>query len=61
MNLAKNGKGLGVEASIGMLLGGVEVRVVLSASGASESHSMNRIGHRTLRDHPFLNVLCPGR
>ena len=61
MKEAECGKGLGAEASIEALLGGVEVRVALSAVGAPESHSTSKIGCRTTRNHPFLNVSCPSR
>ena len=57
---AECGKGLGAEASIEALLGGVEVRVALSATGAPESHSTSRIHRRTTKQHPFLFVPCPG-
>ena len=43
------------------LLGGVEVRVTLSATGAPESHSASRIVGRTMRGHPFSNASFPGR
>ena len=52
---AEYGKGLGAEASVEMLLGGVEVWGALSAPGASESHSRSRTRHRMTRYHPFLN------
>ena len=44
----------GMEASIEMLLGVVEVWVALSATGAPESHSESRICHRMIWEHPFL-------
>ena len=49
MEWAESGRGLGAEASIETLLGGVEVRVALSASRAPESHSTNRIRRRTTK------------
>ena len=55
MKWTENGKGLGVEISVEMLLSGVEVRVVLSAMGAPESHSTSKTRHRMTRYHPFLN------
>ena len=61
MRKAKSGMGLGAEALMRVPLGGVEVRVALSAVGAPESHSTSKIGCRTLRNHPFLNVSCPSR
>ena len=61
MNMAESGMGLGAEVLMRTLLGGVEVREALSATGAPESHSTNRIRCRTMKDHPFLNASCPGR
>ena len=61
MKQAESGKGLGAEASIETLLGGVEVGVAPSASGAPESHSASKIVDRMMRGHPFLNVSCPSR
>ena len=55
VSLAECGRGLGAEASIEVLLGGVEVRGALSAPGAPESHSRSKTRHRTTRYHPFLN------
>ena len=55
MKKAEYGKVLGAEASIEALLGGVEVWGVLSALGASESHSRSKTRHRMTRYHPFLN------
>ena len=52
---AKNGKGLGAEALMKALLGGVEVRGALSAMGAPESHSTSKTRHRMTRYHPFLS------
>ena len=59
MRKAESGRGLGAEASIETLLGGVEVRVALSASRAPESHSTNKIRRRTTKQHPFLFVSGP--
>ena len=61
MKQAESGKGLGAEASIETLLGGVEVGVALSASRAPESHSTNRSPHRTRWEHPFLYSSCSSR
>ena len=61
MRRAESGMGLGAEVLMRTLLGGVEVRVALSATGAPESHSASRIVGRTTRGHPFLNASCPGR
>ena len=61
MRRAESGMGLGAEVLMRTLLGGVEVREALSATGAPESHSTNRICRRTMKDHPFLNASCPGR
>ena len=61
MRKAESGMGLGAEVLMRMLLGGVEVRVELSATGAPESHSKSRIRRRTTRNHPLLNVSCPSR
>ena len=61
MKMAESGMGLGAEALMRTLLGGVEVREALSATGAPESRSTNRICRRTMKDHPFLNASCPGR
>ena len=61
MRKAESGMGLGVEALMRTLLGGVEVREALSATGAPESHSTNRIHRRMMKYHPFLYVLCSSR
>ena len=49
MKKAVSGMGLGAEALMRTLLGGVEVREALSATGAPESHSTNRIRRRTTK------------
>ena len=61
MRKAESGMGLGAEALMRTLLGGVEVRDALSAMGAPESHSTNRIRHRTTKYHPFLCIPCSSR
>ena len=49
MRRAESGMGLGAEVLMRTLLGGVEVREALSATGAPESHSTNRIRRRTTK------------
>ena len=61
MRKAKSGMGLGAEAQMRTLLGGVEVKEALSATGAPESHSTNRSPHRMRWEHPFLYSSCPSR
>ena len=61
MRWAESGMGLGAEALMRMLLGGVEVRGALSAMGAPESHSASKIVGRMTRGHPFVNASRPGR
>ena len=59
MKKAVSGMGLGVEALMRMLLGGVEVKEALPATGAPESHSTSKICCRMTRQHPFLLIPCP--
>ena len=61
MRKAESGMGLGAEALMRTLLGRVEVRGTLSAMGAPESHSTNRIHCRTTKYHPFLCIPCSSR
>ena len=58
MKMTESGRGLGAEASVGMLLGGVKVGVVLSALMTPEPHSMNKSPCRMRKEHPFLYLLC---
>ena len=59
MRRAESGMGLGAEVLMRMLLGRVEVRVVLSAMGAPESHSTSRTHHEQRGSIHSCSFLVP--